>query len=483
VNVLLLLILLASVITNLHAQGLPLSFPRHHPDTLKAWTTVVMSELANKHPGFYRYTSKHSFDRAIDSTVRSMNDSLTTLEYYRRLKPLFARIGCVHTSIRLSQEAMNALDKEPSMFPLDVFVDSAKHVFISGNRSRNTDIPLKGEILSINGKPIAEILSALWDAIPSDGYNRSLKFLILNHRFAFWYQTLIDNPRTFDIEVAFGGTQTSFKVDGVTAQKFPSMKELESANSRQLTFSIKDGVGHLTIHSFANSSVKSHDQKFKKFIKQTVKTVNSKKIKNLVIDVRYNTGGTDGNAAFLAANFFDTPFRYWDRIEVTEAIAREVRGLKRIFYGKPLKREGFYQWKKAWWTKEFNYFEKQHPVKNPYRGNVYILTNGLCLSSCADVVAILSANGKAIVIGQETGGGFQGNTSGLMPSADVPGGLRMTVPLLKYVNAVDKQSNYGRGTIPSYIITPSLDEWINHKDVEMEFVLKLIDSGKSLPSK
>jgi hypothetical protein len=37
------------------------------------------------------------------------------------------------------------------------------------------------------------------------------------------------------------------------------------------------------------------------------------------------------------------------------------------------------------------------------------------MSLCADVAAILSFNKKAICIGQQTGGGYQGNNSGLMP--------------------------------------------------------------------
>ena len=98
------------------------------------------------------------------------------------------------------------------------------------------------------------------------------------------------------------------------------------------------------------------------------------------------------------------------------------------------------------------------------------------MSSCADLVAILAHNKKAKVVGQESGGGYQGNTSGMMPKTKIPTGLEITVPLLKYTNAVDPVVNIGRGTIPDYVVTPSLDDWIEKKDVEKEFVIQLIST-------
>ena len=97
------------------------------------------------------------------------------------------------------------------------------------------------------------------------------------------------------------------------------------------------------------------------------------------------------------------------------------------------------------------------------------------MSSCSDFVAILSDNKKAQVVGQESGGGFQGNTSGIIPTSKIKTGLLATIPLQKYTNAVDLNKNFGRGTIPDFEVTPTFDNWVNKKDVEMEFVLRLIN--------
>jgi C-terminal processing protease CtpA/Prc len=176
----------------------------------------------------------------------------------------------------------------------------------------------------------------------------------------------------------------------------------------------------------------------------------------------------------LASYFFDKPFRYWDKIEVTEAIAKQIKGIYKLFYKKPKQVNGTYQWRKTWLTKEFDYYETQQPARHHFKGKTYIITNGLCLSSCSDFTAILSHNKKAIVVGQETGGGYQCNTSGMMPEQTLPTGLIITIPLQKYTNAVDLTKNFGHGTKPDYEIIPTFDDWTHKKDIELEFIHQLI---------
>ena len=446
---------------------------KYHPDSLKRWTRSVMTELSRKHPGFNRYTSKERFDFLIDSTIQTITDSLTTIVFYRKLKPLVAQIGCLHTGVTLSDEYESHIDKVPTLIPFEIFIDADKRVFVTKNYSTPV-IPLKSEILAINNKPIGDIVGLLLKSIPSDGYNETEKILMLNHRFAFWYRAIIDESQNFVVEILSNDKWQRIDVQGISKEVFPTMDSLESSHKKQLNFKIANDVGVLTIHSFAKSIIKRNGQNFKKFIKGTFKDLDEKRIKNLVIDLRYNTGGTDGNAALLASYFFDKPFRYWDRIEVTEPIAKEIKGVYKLFYRKPLKKDSTYHWQTTWFTNEFDYYKMQKPAKFPFEGRVFVLTNGLCLSSCADVVAILAHNRKAKVVGQESGGGYQGNTSGIMPKTKIPTGLEITVPLLKYTNAVDPMVNIGRGTIPDYLVIPTLDNWIEKKDIEMEFVMRLI---------
>ncbi|RZJ69958.1 MAG: hypothetical protein EOO45_13145, partial [Flavobacterium sp.] len=101
------------------------------------------------------------------------------------------------------------------------------------------------------------------------------------------------------------------------------------------------------------------------------------------------------------------------------------------------------------------------------------LINGACLSSCADLAAVLQHNKRAVFIGEETGGGYQGNNSGLIPDSNLSFGITVSVPLLKYFNAVDQQKNIGRGTMPDLPYQRIAGDIIQQKDPEMEMALKL----------
>ncbi len=449
---------------------------KYPADSLRQFTSVLMDEISKKHPGFYRYTDKKKFRFLIDSTRQSIRDSLTQLQYYQKLKPLFAKIGCLHTGIELPEEYKTYLNASNTLLPLELFVDARNQkVLISKNYSENKGIKQGAELVSINGTPISEVLKKLLSAIPSDGYNQTEKFLLLNYRFPFWYQEIIDAPKVFKVGVRSEGTDQTFELNGASKNVFPPLEQLEKNYNLPLEFEVKNGIAILKIHSFADTAIKQGGQNFKKFIKDVFQTLQQQNIKDLIIDVRNNTGGTDDNAALLASFFFDKTFRYWDKIEVTEAVAKEIKGVNKMFYKKPEENNGLYLWKKSWITKEFDYYEPQEPAKMNFKGNSYLLTNGLCLSSCADFTAVMSYNKKAVVIGQETGGGYQGNTSGMLSKAKIPTGLLITIPLQKYTNAVDLNKNFGRGTIPDHEIATTFENWINKQDVELDYTIELIN--------
>lgn len=449
---------------------------KFHQDSIKLWTKNLLDVMQKGHPGFYWYTPKERFDVIIDSTLQTVTDSLNTLDFYRKVKPLIAQIRCLHTGIVLPKGYEKAMEETKTYIPLEIFIDENRKVFVTKNHSKNESIPVKDELLFINGKPIASIINTLIKAIPSDGYNETEKVLALNLRFPFWYQSMIEMTDTFTVKIASGSTAQEYKIKGITPEVLPSYEKLASTNKEQLSFEIKDGVGVLKIQTFAKTLIKKNGQNFKGFIKDAFKTLEAQETENLIIDLRYNTGGTDSYAALLASYFFEEEFRYWDRIEVTEDIANQVsKGIAKIFYSKPEKKDSTYLWKGALLTKEFKYYKPQKPAKHNFKGQTYILTNGFCMSSAADFIAILSDNKKAKVIGEESAGGYQGNTSGLMPEITMARVFVITVPLNKYVNAVDPTKNIGRGTIPDYPVTISLEDWMSKKDVVKAFTFDLIN--------
>jgi hypothetical protein len=444
---------------------------RYAPDSAKKTIHTIMNELSLKHPGMFRYHTRSNFKHFIDSTANTITDSISTLSLYRKLKPMIGRIGCLHTAITLPKDAFG---DQRVYLPLQIIFREGKAWITDDYFHKHKELIGK-EVTSINNKPMSEILPILLRAIPSDGYNQTMKYLALDLEFSKWYAAIIETPTRFVVTIATDSGPREVVLDGISQSTVPDFeKKYEDDGSPRLAFNQEKDYAVLTIKSFAGSAIKRGGQKYKSFIQSTFKTLNQNKTQNLIIDLRYNTGGTDGNALFLAKHLFDKSFRYWDRIEVTPAIAKEIKGLARLFYKKPVKGDSLYRWRKVRFSKETDYYDLQSASKNNFKGKVFVLTNGFCMSSCADVAAVLHANQRATFIGEETGGGYQGNTSGLIPTVTISGGLKLTVPLLKYTNAVDPKQYFGRGTVPHHPISPTVDDVINKKDPVMEYTIALI---------
>ncbi|MEM6346432.1 MAG: S41 family peptidase [Bacteroidota bacterium] len=450
-----------------YSQSDGLNLPTQNPDSVRSELNEMFAELRKKHPGFYRYNEIEKFDRIIDSTISTIQSPINELEILRKTKPLFAKIGCLHTGIHLSDETENYLNEDPNFLPFTLYFYQGKAIVW---KSFDEESAVKtGSIISkINGREIPEIYNQLLQNIAMDGYNETGKYKLLQYTFPQWYRNIIEVAESFEVELENG---KKYKVRGVKEEKIFGYNDIVN---KPMSLRIIDSIAIIKIPSFANSYLKSHDQKFRRTIESYLETIKEQDIQTILFDLRANSGGSDSNPAWLSSIFLDEPFRYWDRIEITESVAKDISGFKRLFYDNPKFENGEWLWStKGLFSKEFKFTRVQEPSKISYDGGVYILADGMCLSSCSDFTAIMQTNKRAIVLGEETGGGYQGNTSGLIPSAQLECGLVIDVPLLMYFNSVEKDKNMGRGTIPDFELQPSFEE-LSKDEEYLERVLEKI---------
>jgi hypothetical protein len=451
------------------------SYQKFPCDTVKHTINVLTRELSLKHPGFYRYYSKDYFKKYIDSVNATISDSLTEIEVYRKIKSIISKISCLHTGVSLPPAYKNYLDGRPNLFPFKLYFDGDK-TYIVKNYSTVNDISPGDELISINGRDVKNIIAQLFTLIPSDGYNLTMKYRSLNLQFPSWYR-VIDLTEDFTVVIRHEHIERTYQISGERYNDLSADGFLkEPTEAKELEFKPDKDFAVLTIHSFSKSDMKKTDQHFKTFIDEAFLQLATGNIKNLIVDLRDNTGGSDPYAAYFTSYFFDKPFRYWDRVEVTGAIAKEIKGPAiRLFYNKPVQKDSIWLWQKGKHVNDFDFYEVQKPAKNNFKGRTYILINGFCMSSSADVAAILSYNKKAVFIGQETGGCYQGNNSGMIPETRVDlFDFNLSVPLQKFYNYVDTSKNIGRGTMPDHPINPRIQDILKGDDIEMAFAIDLI---------
>jgi len=444
-------------------------------DTVRFAIDDITRELSVKQPGFYRYTSKDEFKKFNDSVKSTIRDSLTELESYLKLKSVVTKIHCLHTGLNLPQDYKDYLNGQPNLIPLQVWFNKDQ-AFIVKNFSGNDSLLPGDEIISINGQTIEEILHQLFALIPSDGYDLTMKYRALYLQFPTWFR-LINLTEKYKLVINRGGIRSTVFIQGKRFNDLATDGFLkEPVLPKQLEFKIVNQTGILVIHSFAKTMIEKGNQHFKPFIEYVFNELEKYHIQNLIVDLRDNTGGSDPFAEYFTSYFFDKPFRYWDRIEVTEAIAKQIKGVAlKAFYRTPVQKDSIWLWQKARHTNEFDFYTEQEPAGNPYKGKTYILINGFCMSSCADVAAVLSYNKKAILIGEETGGAYEGNNSGMMPETEIdPFHFTLTVPLQKYYNAVDLSNHNGRGVMPDQPIYSDIKDLVVGTDLDMNHALDLI---------
>ena len=128
-------------------------------------------------------------------------------------------------------------------------------------------------------------------------------------------------------------------------------------------------------------------------IETVFRTLREKQATNLVIDLRYNAGGSDDAVQLVIDHLTSKPYRLYSRIgaRVSDHLLRATPG----WYLRPLKGLKLSFAKGAKRPKE---------VANRFAGSVYVLISPCTYSGATDLANVLQDYDLAIFIGEETGG-------------------------------------------------------------------------------
>ncbi|MEM8567608.1 MAG: S41 family peptidase, partial [Bacteroidota bacterium] len=360
----------------------------------------------------------------------------------------------------LPNRTLDLYTNELLRIPFDVSFLDGKMV-VSKDYS-NVKIERGSEIMSIDGSSTEDILSKLFKGINGDGYIESFKYEYVESEFWLLYPLYFSEtglPQSYAVEYRkpFDDAIHSVELRGVSPMDIEEKVAAQNENSKSRSLTLKDDYALLTIKTFTGG----RSDKYYSFLKKSFSKIDESGVKNLIVDLRDNGGGADDYGVEFVTYLADSDFNYFDRIEVTQHYASQNDRVK--------SENGFHYWP------EHPGLSKWSPNENRFKGNVYVLINGISFSTTADVASVLFDNGWATFIGQETGGGAYGNTSGHSTSIRLPNSkIVVDLPYWMYFTALKNKYPKGRGVIPDYITIPSTKEFINKVDVEMEKALSLI---------
>lgn len=398
-------------------------------------------KLLTVHPHALKFISKDQFFKIIENKKSLITDKTTYAEFAWHCNAIIASIGCSHTASSTMQNDYNEFSILPieNSFPMQVRLIN-KQLFVVNPMNNADKVKVKDEILSINGIETQKLLSTIFDHTVSQANIQTAKIQLFNTFFAAQIPYALGLPKTFEVVVKKrNGSIQLHKATKMATQLYnPS---INSCNNDLCLEIVEGNTAVLTIASF-NYYEWNNYEVFKSFLDSSMKVINNKEIKNLIIDVRYNGGGSQHPSIYLLQHLMDKPFVYYSKAE--------SEGKKDISYG----------------------VEIFHPVENRFKGKIYFLMDGNGHSTTGHFMSLVKVHNLGTIVGEELGSN-QFCTAGqtlfrLRNTKFVVSSANNT-----HVSTATKLPD-SVGILPDIFVTQSIDDYLNRVDAVKNYALKLI---------
>ena len=413
---------------------------------------LLRSAVTEAHAGLFVYKSPPAVVRIFDSAVAALHDT-TEIGFYGAVAGVLAQIRDGHTRSLPSEEWMAWYTDSARVLPL--------HVRLAGDRAwvtGSTDPRVQSgtEILAIDGRKMGEIAADIRRRLPADGYIETGTLAQLNTQFAFWYYLFESQTDSFRLDTRGQGSDTiTLRLGAVPPSALPPDTAAQSA-PLSLSFLADSSIALLRIRTFAADEITEAGLDYTRFLDAAFHRVREARSADLILDLRGNDGGRDTYGSKLLSHLVRRPFAYYRSLEArTDRVTfwrhtnvdstfntRFSRGLIRTS-------TGTFQFPRS----RHQNLGIQQPRAPFFAGPVWVLIDGGTFSTASEFCAIARSLGRATFIGQETGGTYQGNTSGTFVILTLPHTrVRVVVPLVRYSLAVKPPPSPGRGVLPDHVI-------------------------------
>lgn len=452
---------------------------------LKADLKLFRQTLEGIYPSLYWYRSTDQIAALFKKVEDKLTQPLTELEFYRLMAPIMAYIGDGHASVRLSNSFERHSRDNIKKLPLGVWIVKNR-VYVTDNWSGDQSLHKGDEIIAINEVATHKILNQMRSLVTSDGYTTTFKNDRLGNNFARYLSYIWGDKTAYRLKLVKANHRKTIVKTVKTLLKskfYPNTIQRKPQKLRKKRWNyhlLNANTAYVSLRDFGGKNA------FRKFINRTFATINQQTVKNLVLDLRYNYGGQERNGVHLCTYLAKHNFRYYSGYETNTKLSEKA--LSEITCC--ISNEELDYLRKVSTTNKAgvqcltNYALSGYadplvayvPHKNAFQGKVYVLINGATFSTSSDVCSILHNNQRAVFIGEETGGGYFGNTSGIIKSLILPHSrLIVRIPLIKYLNArSSNRGTLGRGIIPDHIIQPSAKDIHQNHDRVLNFAQQLI---------
>lgn len=449
-------------------------------------------EQANS--GLYVYRSREQIDSIYKKAEVAAANSKNIFDFYKVIASVTGFEGSCHNYTDLPNHASYYLTQKQEYLPITLKNIDGRLL----QDSKDHKIPLAAEIISINGIPAKEMISRFSQYYFSDGYSMPYRETTgfergMLDKFYIEFGT----HKQYLIKYRWNGKIQAVSLPGILLEAFKKLQDSRHSLSldkklmaEKYSFTKEgDDVYRLSIRGFDFATGKEDPgyKKFSAFLDQMMDTLEQQKVKNLIIDLRGNTGGTGALYEKVFSYLTQRPFRdshyayTWfnevpmeDKLVITPLFlsngVKDKNGinnyLKQLY---PKQVQGKYYWAD---DKNLSIL----PNERTFKGQLYLLVDQRVASAASHLASLIKSYTNAIVIGKETVGGYYEHNGHLplvyeLPNTGIQTGFSIVHVIQDAQNLPDQSK--GQGIIPHYEIRATPQEFLDQSDVYLKKTLEL----------
>jgi hypothetical protein len=430
---------------------------------------IYRSSLEEGHPGLYDYTSKEKMDSIFENIKSQICKPMTSEEFRYLLIPVLMSLKDSHTALYPSLYKVNDESIPPLLLGL---IDNKLKIVSCINKYKAY---LDCEVVKINGEDALSVMGKVKNTVSgADGFIETKQVRDMMNYFMKYYRSLYqaNNGFIFDLTLA-NGVHIVDKFSKLNVPE-PNIKFFPEEQKKFTFNKVSDKTASLSVTTFDLS------QKDEEEIRTFIKSITDSDFKNLIIDIRFNRGGSGDVASSLFALFANEPFQMSAYNMVNKNDAYDFFKYTSNYSSS----DGIFSEYKPISGRRGYYIDLEKSVANKpndsihFSGNVYVLINEYSFSAATLFAGWMVSYNRGIIIGRETGSSYyQLNAEKFAQVILGETGLELYMPLVKCVYSDKRISRipWGRGVIPDYIVNPSIDEAYEQEDKIMKFTLDLIN--------
>lgn len=471
------------------------------PREMKHDLTLFRDIREKANSGLYRYREKRQIDSSYKWAFKQIKKPLRTTGFYKIILKLTDFEGSCHNYTEPPQELMSFLNRSRGFFPYSLKYIEGKIIF--NNNIHN--IPAGARILSINGVPDTTLMQSFFKYMPADGYTETEKLSgSVNRSFGVRYLLEYGIQDSFAIVFTppYSTAQQTAAIPAVHLQE--RLKNLEVRHSASVdsvidynvqpkySFRMTDSsTGLLNLRIFTMAAGKD-DPAFKvyvSFIDSVFNVLDKDSVQNLIMDIRGNPGGSDPTyeqpMMYLTDSTFkentlayiifdDVPYeKYFWGISTSSKMSGND-----LVEGKKMLKDYFPGLDNGRNIQDAKHNPVYHPKQPGFKGHLYLLIDEDVASAASHLASLVKAYARNVtIVGVETTGGYYGHNGHMPLVYQLPKSNIKTKFSIVYVvqDAPYKPDQpEGRGIIPDHEVWPAFEGFMQKRDTQMEFVLKLI---------